>query len=134
MNLIGNTIFITGGGSGIGRGLAEELHKRGNKVIIAGRRKSHLDSVVKAHPGIEAVELDIADPDSIKAVAKKLIAEHPNLNVLINNAGIMEVDQAAGVVDDRLLVSTVTTNLLVIIQLTSSLVDHLNNSRGVFPS
>jgi uncharacterized oxidoreductase len=69
MNLTENTIFITGGGSGIGRALAEELHKRGNKVIISGRRKSHLASVVKANPGIEAIELDIADPDSIKAVA-----------------------------------------------------------------
>ena len=90
MNLTGNTIFITGGGSGIGRALAEELHKRGNKVIISGRRKSHLDSVAKANPGIEVVELDIANPDSIKAVAKRLTAEHPDLNVLINNAGIME--------------------------------------------
>jgi uncharacterized oxidoreductase len=131
MNLTGNTIFITGGGSGIGRGLAEELHKRGNRVIIAGRRKSHLESVVKANPGIEAVELDIADPDSIKAVAKKLIAEHPNLNVIINNAGIMEVDQAAGVIDDRLLVSTVTTNLLGPIRLSAALVDHLKSRRGV---
>ena len=77
MNHAGNTIFITGGGSGIGRGLAEELHKRGNKVIISGRRKSHLDSVAKANPGIEGVELDIANPDSIKAVAKRLTAEHP---------------------------------------------------------
>jgi uncharacterized oxidoreductase len=89
MNLTGNTIFITGGGSGIGRALAEELHKRGNKVIISGRRKSHLDSVVKADLGIETVELDIANSDSIKAVAKRLTAEHPDLNVLINNAGIM---------------------------------------------
>jgi uncharacterized oxidoreductase len=67
---------------------------------------------VRANPGIEAVELDIANPDSIKAVAKKLTGEHPDLNVLINNAGIMEPDQAGGVIDDRLLVSTVTTNLL----------------------
>jgi uncharacterized oxidoreductase len=129
MNLTGNTIFITGGGSGIGRALAEKLHKRGNKVIISGRRKSHLDSVAKANPGIEAIELDITDPDSINAVAKKLSAEHPDLNVLINNAGIMEPDQAAGVIDDRLLVSTVTTNLLGPIRLTSALVDHLIKSR-----
>src|SRR5258708_22151737 len=131
MNLTGNTIFITGGGSGIGRALAEELHKRGNQVIISGRRKRHLDSVATANPGIEAVELDIADPDSIKRVAKKLIAEHPDLNVLINNAGIMEPDQAAGVIDDRLLVATVTTNLLGPISFTSALVDQLKSRRGV---
>jgi uncharacterized oxidoreductase len=131
MNLTGNTIFITGGGSGIGRGLAEELHKRRNKVIISGRRKSHLDSVAKANPGIEAVELDIADPESIEDVAKKLIREHPDLNVLINNAGIMEPDQAAGVIDDKLLVSTVTTNLLGPIRLTSALMDQIKSRRGV---
>jgi uncharacterized oxidoreductase len=131
MNLTGNTIFITGGGSGIGRGLAEALHKRGNKVIISGRRKRHLDAVARANPGIEAVELDIADPNTIKAVAEKLIAEHPDLNVLINNAGIMEPDQAAAVIDDRLLVSTVTTNLLGPIRLSSALVDQLKSRRGV---
>jgi uncharacterized oxidoreductase len=131
MNLTGNTIFITGGGSGIGRGLAEELHKRGNKVIISGRRKSHLDSVAGVNPGIEAVELDIADPGSIKRVAEKLTAEHPDLNILINNAGIMQPDQAAGVIDDRLLVSTVTTNLLGPIRLTSALVNQLKSRRGV---
>ncbi len=131
MKLTGNTIFITGGGSGIGRALAEALHKRANKVIISGRRKGHLDAVVKANPGIEAIELDIADPDSIKAVVKKLITKHPSLNVLINNAGIMEADQAAGIIDDKLLVSTVTTNLLGPIRLTSALVDHLKSRHGV---
>jgi uncharacterized oxidoreductase len=131
MNLTGNTIFITGGGSGIGRALAEALHNRGNKVVIAGRRKGHLDAVVKATPGIEAIELDIADPAGIKTAAKKLIREHPDLNVLINNAGIMEPDHAAGVIDDKLLLSTVTTNLLGPIRLTSALVDQLKSRRGV---
>jgi len=131
MNLTGNTIFITGGGSGIGRALAEALHKRGNKVIISGRRKGHLVAVVKANPGIDAIQLDIADPDNIKAVAQKLIREHPDLNVLINNAGIMEPDQAAGIIDEKLLASTVTTNLLGPIRLTSALVDQLKSSRGV---
>jgi uncharacterized oxidoreductase len=129
MNLTGNAVFITGGGSGIGRGLAEELHKRGNKVIISGRRKSHLDSVARANPVIEAVELDVVDPDSINAVAKMLIAKYPDLNVLINNAGIMEPDQAAGIIDDRLLVSTVTTNLLGPIRLSSALMDQLKSDR-----
>jgi uncharacterized oxidoreductase len=131
MNLTGNTIFITGGGSGIGRALAEALNKRGNKVIISGRRKGHLDAVVKANPGIEAIQLDIADPDNIKAVAQKLIREHPDLNVLINNAGIMEPDQAAGIIDEKLLGSTVTTNLLGPIRMTSALVDQLKSRRGV---
>jgi uncharacterized oxidoreductase len=64
-------------------------------------------------------------------VAKRLTAEHPDLNVLINNAGIMEPDQAAGVIDDKLLVSTVATNLLGPIRLTSALVNQLKSRRGV---
>jgi NAD(P)-dependent dehydrogenase (short-subunit alcohol dehydrogenase family) len=62
-------------------------------VIISGRRKTHLACVAKANPGIEAVELDIADPDSIERVATKLIAEHPDLNVLINNAADKKVGE-----------------------------------------
>lgn len=131
MKLTGNTIFITGGGSGIGRGLAEALHKLGNKVIISGRRRANLDAVIAANPRIEAVELDITDPASIDAVSKKLIAEHPDLNVLLNNAGIMEVDQADGTIDESLLTRTVTTNLLGPIRLTSALISQLKSRRGV---
>jgi uncharacterized oxidoreductase len=121
----GNTIFITGGGSGIGRGLAEALHKRGNKVIIGGRRRSALEAVAAANPGMAAIELDIADPASIDRAAKWLIAEHPNVNVLINNAGIMQPDQAAGKIDDALLLATVNINLIGSIRMTSALIDHL---------
>ena len=125
MKLTDNTIFITGGGTGIGRGLAEALGKLGNKVIISGRRKKHLDATTKANPGMDSVELDIADPVNIAAVTKKLIADYPALNVLINNAGIMLIDDAARQIDDQLLTSTVTTNLLGPIRLTSALIEHL---------
>jgi uncharacterized oxidoreductase len=125
MKLTDNTIFITGGGTGIGRGLAESLHKLGNKVIISGRRKEHLNATTKANPGMESVELDISDPASIDAVTKKLIADYPELNVLVNNAGIMLIDDATARIDDQLLTSTVTTNLLGPIRLTSALIEHL---------
>lgn len=127
MKLTGNTIFITGGGTGIGRGLAEALHKLGNKVIISGRRKERLEDTIKANPGMSGVELNVQDPDSIKAVAKQLIEEYPDLNVLFNNAGIMLPDNAAGVIDEDVLVSTVTTNLLGPIRMTSALMEHLKS-------
>ena len=125
MKLTGNTILITGGGSGIGRGLAEALHQRKNQVIISGRRKDRLIEVAKANPGMAWVELNIEDPVNISAVAAKMIAEHPNLNVLINNAGIMNIDDASGAIDEELLVSTLTTNLMGPIRMTGALIEHL---------
>src|SRR3989454_3992331 len=125
MKLTENTIFITGGGTGIGQGLAEALHKLGNKVIISGRRREYLDATTKANPGMDSVELDVADPANIATVAKRLIADYPALNVLINNAGIMLIDDAAGKIDDQLLTSTITTNLLGPIRLTSALIEDL---------
>ncbi|MEJ3718136.1 SDR family NAD(P)-dependent oxidoreductase [Paenibacillus polymyxa] len=125
MKLTGNTIFITGGGSGIGRALAEALHNLGNKVIISGRRKERLEETIKANPGMSAVELNVQDPASIKATAKQLIEEYPDVNVLINNAGIIQSDDAAGVIDEDVLISTVTTNLLGPIRLTSAFIEHL---------
>jgi len=125
MKLTGNTILITGGGSGIGRGLAEALHQRKNQVIISGRRKDRLIEVAKANPGMAWLELNIEDPVNISAVAAKIIAEYPDLNVLINNAGIMNIDDASVAIDEKLLVSTLATNLMGPIRMTGALIEHL---------
>ena len=125
MKLTDNTIFITGGGSGIGRGLAEALHRLGNQVIISGRRQGHLAETTKANPGMKSVELDVEDPASIDPVTKKLMEDYPELNVLINNAGVMHIDNAAGAVDEAMLVSSITTNLMGPIRMTGALIEHL---------
>ena len=130
MKLTGNTIFITGGGSGIGRGLAEALHALGNTVIISGRRKGHLDEVTGANPGMQSIELNVEDTASIEAVAQKLIAQYPKLNMLINNAGIMKPDDAAVPMDDAQMVSILTTNLMGPIRMTSVLIDHLKQQES----
>jgi uncharacterized oxidoreductase len=125
MNLTGNTVLITGGGSGIGRALAEDLHKRGNKVIIAGRRRERLSKTVEANPGMQSMELDVSSGESIRQATASLVADHPQLNVVINCAGIMQIDDAASAIDDELIVSTINTNLTGVIRLTGAMIEHL---------
>jgi short-subunit dehydrogenase involved in D-alanine esterification of teichoic acids len=72
-----------------------------------------------------AIELDITDPATIERAAAQLSRGYPRLNVLFNNAGIMLPDEAAGRIDDKLLVDTVRTNLMGPIRMTSSLIEHL---------
>lgn len=125
MNLTGNTIFITGATSGLGRAWAEAFHKLGNQVIISGRRKANLAEITNANPGMHSVELDVENPASIAAVCKKLIADYPTLNAVINNAGIMQLDDTSTVMDDAQATSIITTNLLGPIRVTSALIEHL---------
>ncbi|HEY0162237.1 MAG TPA: SDR family oxidoreductase [Edaphobacter sp.] len=124
MNITGNTILITGGGSGIGRGLAEAFHKLGNKVIIAGRRQQVLDETVAANPGMQAVTLDIESAESIRSFAEKVTKEFPELNAVIHNAGIMRPENLLEG-DLSTADATITTNLLGPIRLTAALLPHL---------
>ena len=80
--------LITGGGTGIGRGLASVLHKRGVKVIITGRRADTLESVCRAHPGMVAQTMDVANRDSVAAAWRDALAKVPGIDCVINNAGM----------------------------------------------
>jgi uncharacterized oxidoreductase len=124
MKITGNTILITGGGSGIGRGLAEALHAKGNQVVIAGRRKKLLDETVAANPGMKAAVLDIENSDAIRSFAEKLKTDYPALNVVIHNAGMMKQEPLKdGAVADA--EATVKTNLLGPIRLNAALLPFL---------
>lgn len=125
MKMSGNTILITGGGSGIGRALAEAFHAHGNTVIIAGRRQSALDEVAGANPGMVAVTMDAKDADGIRTFAEGLTRDHPDLNVVINNAGIMKNEDLKAAPDYlETAEETIATNLLAPIRLTAALLPH----------
>ena len=124
MKISGNTILITGGGSGIGRGLAEALQSLDNRVIIAGRRKSVLQEVAEAHSGIEFVVFDQATPNAASELAASMRTHFPSLNVLINNAGIQQVEdlRSGGIAEAE---ATINTNLLGPMRLTAALMQQL---------
>ncbi len=129
MQLTGNTILITGGGSGIGRGLAEAFHAQGNQVVIAGRRQGVLNETAASNPGMKTAILDVQSGEAIQNFARKVTADFPALNAVIHGAGIMkaEVLQQGSVSDAE---AIVTTNFLGPIRLTAALLPHLLKQRN----
>ncbi|HET9087583.1 MAG TPA: SDR family NAD(P)-dependent oxidoreductase [Acidobacteriaceae bacterium] len=126
MKLTGNTILITGGGSGIGLGLAKAFQALGNQVVIAGRRKDVLDKATAGNSGMKSLPLDIADAQDIRSFAAQVTKDFPAVNVLINNAGIMRPEnlqaQQNTLSDAEAIVAI---NLLGPVRLTAALLPHL---------
>ena len=127
MKPTGNTILITGGGSGIGEALAHRFHDLGNTVIVAGRRMEALQKSITGRADMHAMTLDIENAESIRDFAKRIVSEHPDLNVVINNAGIMRFEALERARDLADAEATITTNLLGPIRLTDALVEHLSS-------
>lgn len=125
MKTSGNTILVTGGGSGIGAALAQRWHDAGNVVIVAGRRREALEAVCAGRAGLHALPVDASDAGAIDAFAAELVARFPALNVLVNNAGVMQFEALDTRRDLAGAEATITTNLLGPIRLTNALVDHL---------
>jgi uncharacterized oxidoreductase len=90
MKLSGNKILITGGASGIGLGLTERFIKEGNTVIVCGRREAVLKELENTYPDVITKVCDISKEHERIALYEWVSKEHPDLNVLVNNAGIQQ--------------------------------------------
>ena len=130
MKMSGNTILITGGGSGIGQALAHRFHDAGNHVIVVGRRQAALDDTVAGRERMSAYALDVDDTQALAAFAQEVVERHPALNVLINNAGIMRMEDLTGPRDLADAEATLRTNLLGPIRMTDALIGHLSRQPG----
>ncbi len=125
MKSTGNTVLITGGGTGIGRALAHRFSDQGNTVIVTGRTQASLDEAIAGRDTMVAYVLDIADADAIRTFAQTVVERHPALNVVVNNAGIMRFEDLTHSRDIADAEATIVTNLLGPIRLTNALTAQL---------
>ena len=131
MELTKNTILITGGTSGIGFEFAKQLSALGNKILVTGRDQAKLDRTKKLLPAIHCFKSDVSDPAAIQALYQKLTQEFPELNILINNAGIMKtinLHEAKG--DLKELTAEVETNLNGPIRMVGQFLQHLKKKNS----
>lgn len=130
MKLTNNTILITGGGSGIGFALAQELSKLGNTIIVTNRSEAKL-AKAKAE-GFATYPVDMTDGKSIDAMAKQVLADHPTLNAVIQNAGIMVPENLKKADSLKIQSDTIATNLLGPMRLNTALIPHFLKKESAF--
>ena len=127
MNITGNTIFIPGATSGIGLALALRLQTAGNTVVIGGRRTEVLDRLAAEH-GLSTVSIDTTDAASVLSARDQVIAAHPDLNVIIAMAGIMEAENVHGAGFLEAAERIVETNINGPLRLIAAFVEHLQST------
>src|SRR5947209_13723571 len=131
MKLTGRTILITGGSAGIGLAFALKFLESGNEVIVTGRRQAVLDQVKAKHPKLHTIQSDVADPQQIIALATRVKAEFPKLDVLMNNAGILLYKNLKSPAADLTgLMAEMNVNVGGVVGTTSALIDVLKGNKG----
>lgn len=125
MNTKNNTIFITGGTSGIGAAFAERFYSLGNKVIICGRREERLREMETKFPGMVALKCEMENADERNALAAKLISDYPELNIIINNAGVQLISDLTKPANLNRVHSEIETNIVAPLHLSSLFAGHL---------
>lgn len=131
MKLTGRTILITGGSAGIGLAFALKFAELGNEVIVTGRRKEVLDALKAKHPKLHVIQSDVADPAQIAALAAKVKAGFPKLDVLMNNAGVLLYKNLkAPAADLAGLMAEMDINVGGVIRTTSAFIDLLTANKG----
>lgn len=131
MNLTGRTILITGGSAGIGLAFALKFVELGNEVIVTGRRQAVLDDVKAKYPKLHTIQSDVADSLQIAALAARVKADFPKLDVLMNNAGIMIYKNLkAPAADPAELMAEMNINVGGVIGMTSAFIDILTANKG----
>jgi len=126
MKNTGNTMLITGGGSGIGQALAHRWHDAGNHVIITGRRQQALNDAIAGRERMSAYVLDVTKAGEVDAFVRQVTAQHPELNILVNNAGVFSPEKITSRRDIATAEQMVETNILGPIRMTNALIDHLS--------
>ena len=126
MELFGNTLLITGGASGIGLALAQAFAERGNKVIICGRDATKLAAAQRAIPELEAKRCDLTIPAERDELVTWILQHFPELNIIINNAGVVHsMDLSSDTFDFDLIRQEFVTNMQVPIELSLRFFPHL---------
>src|SRR5438270_1889745 len=131
MKLRNRTILITGGSAGIGLAFALKFAELGNRVIVTGRRQRALDEVKAKYPKLHTIQSDVANPGQIAALAARVKADFPKLDVLMNNAGIMIFrNLTAPAADLAELTAEMNINVAGVIGMTSAFIDILTANKG----
>ncbi len=118
MNMSGHTVLIVGGTSGIGRGLAQRFLDAGSTVVVGGRNTDRVE-------GVQTVQIDVTDAESVLRARDEVLAKHPDLDVLVTMSGVMLMEDLRDPAHFANAETTIAVNLLGTIRVIDAFTPHL---------